>query len=122
MLRVAPAARTEKRMSGEVPEIYWFLFWVGLAVVAFGSALMAGRGGHIAKMRALDILKKYAEQGIEPRPEVAASLLREVGGARPGRPAAAERSERARHLERFCVSAFIAGAAAGIAWWRMDSG
>jgi hypothetical protein len=108
-------------MDGHVPEIYWFLFWIFLTIVAFGSAFMAGRGGHIAKMQALDVLKKYAEQGMEPPPEVAGPLLRQISGMSSDRPLA-QRSERARHLERFCFHAFMAGAGTGVAWWRMAAG
>jgi hypothetical protein len=107
-------------MNEQVPEIYWFLFWIGLAVVAFGGAAKAGIDGHRRRMKALEILKMYAEKGVEPPAAVADPLLQELSEL--PRRTLAEKSERARHLERLAVSAFMAGAAAGVAWWRTDSG
>jgi len=107
-------------MTDQLPEIYWFLFWIALAIVAFGGAAKAGIDGHRRRMKALEILKMYAEKGVEPPAAVSDPLLRELS-AQPRR-VLGEKSERARHLERFAFSLFMAGAAAGVAWWRMDSG
>ena len=48
-------------MDGELPEIYWYLFWVGLAIVveAFGFYMVTVI--HRRNMRVLDLLKSYAE-------------------------------------------------------------
>src|SRR5215831_10341588 len=57
-------------MSGQVPPIFWFLFWVGLSVgvISFGffMAIIIHRGN----MKALEVLRAYAEKGIEPPPAV----------------------------------------------------
>jgi hypothetical protein len=65
-------------MNGEVPQMYWFLFWVGLSigVLSFGffMAIILYRGN----MRALAVLKSYAEKGVEPPPEVLELLTRNM--------------------------------------------
>lgn len=59
-----------------MPAIYWYVFWVGLpiAVEVFGfyMATIIDR----KNMRVLDLLKSYADKGIEP-PAAVAGLLDE---------------------------------------------
>ena len=55
-------------MDDKLPEIYWFLFWIGLALLMGRLAYLGGKSGHDVRMRALDILKMYAEKGTEPPP------------------------------------------------------
>lgn len=55
-------------MDGKLPEIFWYVFWIFLTIVAFGMAHLAGRSAHQTRMKALDILKMYAEKGAEPPP------------------------------------------------------
>lgn len=65
-------------MNGEVPEIYWFLFWVGalVFVMAFASAMMVLVSR--ANTKALALLTLYAEKGIDP-PATLAELLKKPG-------------------------------------------
>jgi hypothetical protein len=65
-------------MEGKLPEIYWYVFWIGLVLIAFGTAYMGGRAGHIRAMKALDILKMYAEKGAEPPPNMVEQLTRQA--------------------------------------------
>jgi hypothetical protein len=83
-------------MSGEVPPVLWFLFWVGLSVgvISFGffMAIIIHRGNMI--------------------------LTRQMGdseGAKAGR----EIGKKAGNFTGLVVSACIAG---GIAWWRLRDG
>ena len=66
-------------MSSQVPPFLWFLFWVGLAigVLSFGffMAIIIHRGN----MKALEVLRTYAEKGIEPPPAVVEMLTRQMG-------------------------------------------
>jgi hypothetical protein len=65
-------------MSGKLPEIYWYLFWIGFVVLAFRMAYLGGRSAHEMHMRALDILKLYAEKGAEPPPAMMDQLAAKV--------------------------------------------
>ncbi len=70
-------------MSGETPEIYWYLLWVGVLAwaVVFSVSMMAilSRG----QMKKLELLKAYVEKGIDPPPALAALLATPCG--KPGR-------------------------------------
>ena len=44
-------------MNGDVPEIYWYLFWVGLAVVIEAFGFYMATIIHRRNMRVLDLLK-----------------------------------------------------------------
>ncbi len=104
-------------MSGHVPDMLWYLFWVALALAmtawVWTMTILTYRG----RMRALEILKTYAERGAEPPPAIAEPLLRQLSE----RSQAARPSPRMRHLTQLCSSLFMAGAAAAIAWWRLEA-
>src|SRR5262245_41870048 len=104
-------------MNGEVHEIYWYLFWVGLAIVveAFGFYMAAII--HRRNMRVLDLLKSYADKGIEP-PAAVADLLSEQVRER-GR--AWKSSARGARLERFVGFLCTACVIGGVAWWLVDA-
>jgi hypothetical protein len=73
---------------------------------------------HRGNMKALEILRAYAEKGIEPPPRVVEMLTRQMsdaGAAQAGR----EIGKKAGNFTGLVVSACVAG---GIAWWRMDAG
>src|SRR6185369_16897804 len=97
-------------MSGAVPPVLWFLFWVGLSVgiLSFGffMAIIIHRGN----MKALEVLKTYAEKGVEPPPAVIEMLTRQMGNSEGAKAGA---------FTGLVVSACVAG---GIAWWRMQAG
>jgi hypothetical protein len=104
-------------MSGQVPEMLWYLFWVALALAmvawVWAMTILTYRG----RMRALEILRIYAEKGEEPPPSVAEPLLRQLSEAGQARRASA----RAQRLSQLVSSLFIAGAAGAIAWWRLSA-
>lgn len=105
-------------MSGGVPPILWFLFWVGLSigVLSFGffMAIIIHRGN----MKALEILRAYAEKGVEPPPAVVEMLARQIGD-NEGKRAGREMGKKAGNFMGLVVAACIAG---GISWWRMSEG
>lgn len=105
-------------MSGAVPPMFWFLFWVGLSagVLSFGffMAIIIHRGN----MKALEVLRTYAEKGIEPPPAVVEMLTRQMGeteAAKAGR----DIGRKAGNFTGLLVAACVAG---GIAWWRVNEG
>jgi hypothetical protein len=108
-------------MEGKLPEIYWYIFWIFLVIIMFGSAYMAGRGGHQARMKALDILKMYAEKGGEPPPAMMEQLTRQA--LEPGQPNAPKKEgSRAALIQGFIGFLFAACFAWGVGWWVKDSG
>jgi hypothetical protein len=96
----------------------WFLFWVGLAVAVLSFGFFMAIIIHRGNMKALEVLRAYAEKGIEPPPAVVEMLTRQMGeteGARAGR----EIGRKAGNFTGLLVAACAAG---GIAWWRMNEG
>lgn len=76
-------------MTGELPEIFWYLFWIGFVILAFRMAYLGGRSGHEKHMKALEILRLYAEKGAEPPPAMMDQLASQVfAEANPRRNAA----------------------------------
>ncbi|HET8712613.1 MAG TPA: hypothetical protein VFM23_02895 [Gemmatimonadales bacterium] len=63
-------------MNGELPEIYWFLFCVGVLIfaIAFATAMMVLSSR--ANSRALALLTLYAQKGIDPPPTLAELLAK----------------------------------------------
>ncbi len=63
-------------MVGEVPQMVWFLFWVGVLafIVVFSIATM--KLVWRRKAKALELLKLYAERGIDPPPTLAELLVK----------------------------------------------
>jgi hypothetical protein len=104
-------------MNGEVPEIYWYLFWVGLAIVVQAFGFFMATIIHRRNMRVLDLLKSYADKGIEPPAAVAELLSEQVND--PGR--AARSTPRGARLEQFTGFLFTACVIGGVAWWLVES-
>ena len=104
-------------MNGEVPEIYWYLFWVGLAIVMEAFGFFMATIIHRRNMRVLDLLKSYADKGIEPPAAVAELLSEQVKD--PGR--AWKSSPRGARLERFTGFLFTGCVIGGVAWWLVNS-
>ena len=75
-------------MEHKLPEIFWYLFWIGFVILAFRMAYLGGKSGYDTKMKALDILKMYAEKGAEPPPAMMEELTRQAfentAPAKPG--------------------------------------
>ena len=53
-------------MLGKLPEIFWYLFWIGFVVLAFRMAYLGGKAGYEVRMRALDILKVSGRRRLAP--------------------------------------------------------
>ena len=104
-------------MNGEVPEIYWYLFWVGLAIVMEAFGFFMATIIHRRNMRVLDLLKSYADKGIEPPAAVAELLSQQVMD--PTR--AWKSSPRGARLERFTGFLFTGCVIGGVAWWLVES-
>lgn len=99
-------------MSGDVPEIYWYVFWVGLAIVMEAFGFYMATIIHRRNMKVLELLRPYAERGIEP-PAGLAELLgdqRHQSGS----------SARGARLQRFVGLLFAACVTAGVAWWLTE--
>jgi hypothetical protein len=104
-------------MNSEVPEIYWYLFWVGLAIVVQAFGFYMATIIHRRNMRVLDLLKSYADKGIEPPAAVAELLSEQVKD--PGQ--AWKSSSRGARLERFVGFLFTGCVIGGVAWWLVES-
>ena len=104
-------------MNGEVPEIYWYLFWVGLAIVVEAFGFFMATIIHRRTMRVLDLLKSYADTGIEPPAAVAELLSEQVMDPTRGWKS----SPRGARLERFVGFLFTACVIGGVAWWLVNS-
>jgi hypothetical protein len=100
-------------MENNLPEIFWYLFWIGFVVLAFRMAYLGGKAGFEARMRALDILKLYAEKGAEPPAAVMDELTKQ----------AFEPQQQARQgamgglLMTFCSFLFMACVSWGVRAW-----
>ena len=104
-------------MNGEVPEIYWYVFWVGLAIVVEAFGFYMAFIIHRRNMKVLELLKSYAAKGIDPPAAVAELLSEQV--SEPGR--AWKSSARGARLQRFIGFLFTGCVIGGVAWWLVDS-
>jgi hypothetical protein len=108
-------------MEGKLPEIYWYVFWIGVVLISFGSAYLAGRSGHERSMKALDILKMYAEKGVEPPPAMMEQVSRQVLDAgKPGQQP--QQNSRAALVQGFIGFLFMACVAGGFVMWLPEVG
>lgn len=107
-------------MEGNLPEIFWYLFWIGFVVLAFRMAWLGGKSGFEARMKALDILKMYAEKGSEPPPAMMEELTRQAFD--PSYPSKTD--ARSGLLMTFCGFLFMACVSWGLREWldgRVDT-
>lgn len=67
-------------MGGEVPKMFWYLFCVSVLalMVVFSITMMMLVSRRNAK--ALELLKRYAERGVDPPPTLAELLAKSPGG------------------------------------------
>lgn len=105
-------------MNGQVPSIFWFLFWVGLSAGVLSFGFFMAIIIHRSNMKALDILKSYAEKGIDPPPVVVEILAKQMGDTEAAQ-AGREVGQKAGNFTGLVIAACVAG---GIALWRMNAG
>lgn len=107
-------------MQGDVTELAWYLLAVGFILFAIVLPIWFGIWtGHRTQLRALDLLRTYADKGEDPPAAVLEAAFRgSTGGAKP----APQRSGRAEQMERFVWAVACAAAAAAVAWWRSAAG
>lgn len=70
----------------DLPEIYWYLFWIGFVILAFRMAYLGGKHGFETRLKAIEVLKMYAEKGTEPPPAMLDQLAKaafEQGSSKP---------------------------------------
>jgi hypothetical protein len=96
----------------------WFLFWVGLSVGVLSFGFFMATIIHRGNMKALEILRAYAEKGIEPPPAIVEMLTRHMSDTEAAR-AGREIGKKAGNFTGLLASSCAAGA---IAWWRMNEG
>ncbi len=112
-------------MSGEVPDMFWFLFWIFLALLCAWMAWQGGKSAHEQRMRALDIMKMYAEKGIEPPASLNDPNFTPTSPPAPPTPGS-KRWKTPKTFDelmhKFGSSVFFAGVMGGLAWWRIDVG
>ena len=102
-------------MAGPVPPILWYL----LCVVAFAVfPLVMVVAIHRHRMKALELLRFYAEKGVEPPPLVTDLLMKQISDSSEKWKS----TTRGSLLHTFGIHLFIACWAGGIAWWRIDAG
>jgi hypothetical protein len=113
-------------MDGSIPPILWYLLLLAFFVwMAVGLSTQSVRD-HRARMRELDILKIYAEKGMDPPDAVAERLIRP--GPKPSAPphhtqwAGPTAGAVADPFAKFGWELFMAGIFGGLAWWRIDAG
>lgn len=100
-------------MDGELPEIFWYLFWIGFVVLAFRMAYLGGKHGFETRLKAIEVLRLYAEKGAEPPPAVMSELARQA--FEHGSPAKPD--SRNGLLMTFCSFLFLACVAWGVRTW-----
>jgi hypothetical protein len=105
-------------MHGKLPEIFWYLFWIGFVILAFRMAYLGGKSGYDVRMRALDILKIYAEKGTEPPPAV----MQELAERALEKPPAVKKDPRYGLLSSFIGFLFMACASWGVRAWLAGAG
>ena len=71
-----------------MPEIYWYVFWVGLVLILTGLFIWGALATQLHQMEVLKILRSYADKGVEPPPALAEQLAKQVlapaAGAKAG--------------------------------------
>jgi hypothetical protein len=108
-------------MNGEVSPMLWYVLIVGFILAGTLGGVFAGVLSHRQKMKALDILRMYAEKGVEPPAGIVDPLARQLFEA-PAKAAAATEAQAAAatagvHLGQFVGGMFAAALCGGVAWW-----
>jgi hypothetical protein len=72
----------------------------------------------LARLKAIEVLKTYAEKGEEPPPGLAEAVHQIGKPPAPAAPPVPRYVPRAEHLAHFAANIVLAIGAAGVAWWR----
>jgi len=107
-------------MGEQLPAVYWYLFWAALAIglMAFGFFDVAMR--HRRNIKALEVLRTYAEKGGEPPPAIAEQLTKQILDSKGAANASPQR-RRDELLGLFIGFVFMASVAAGLHAWLVDT-
>jgi hypothetical protein len=102
-------------MTGSVPPMLWYLLCF-IAFAVFPLVMVVAIHRH--RMKGLEILRSYAEKGVEPPPGVTELLAKQA--SEPGEKW--KTTARGSRLNSFGGFLFIACVFGCIAWWRIDVG
>jgi hypothetical protein len=103
-------------MEGKLPEIYWYVFWCAVFLISMGAMIWGGRNTHKLHMKTLEIMRIYAEKGIEPPPSIMEPLARQI--LDPHKQQAKQQATgQAVLLGKFIGGMSAAALTAGIGWW-----
>jgi hypothetical protein len=102
-------------MMGSVPPMLWYLLCF-IALAVFPLVMVVAIHRH--RMKALEILKSYAEKGVEPPAGLTELLTKQV--SEPGEKWKA--TARGSRLHIFGGHLFVACVFGCLAWWRIDAG
>ena len=95
------------------------MLWYLLAFIALGVfPLVMVVAIHRHRMKALDLLRSYAEKGVEPPAAVTELLTKHV--SEPGEKW--KSTARGSRLQAFVGLVFMACVLGSIGWWRIDAG
>jgi hypothetical protein len=83
-------------MKTGLPQIYWYVFWLVVFLVFCAFQVYVATIRHRRNMKALDILRTYAEKGAEPPPVIADHLAKEILDSDQGWSAAKDASPQQR--------------------------
>jgi hypothetical protein len=110
-------------MNDRLPEIYWYFFWTALVVGLFAFGIFQAMLAHRRNLRALEVLRIYAEKGIEPPAAIAGQLAGQI--LDPDRAAGSNSTAQDRSallLKRFLGFLFAACVSWALLLWLVDTG
>jgi hypothetical protein len=98
----------------DLPEIYWYLFWIGFVILAFRMAYLGGKHGFETRLKAIEVLRMYAEKGTEPPPAMMDQLAKAAFEHGPGKD---RKDSRGGLLPSFIGFLFMACVAWAVHAW-----
>lgn len=106
-------------MNNHLPDLYWYVFFAIAISLTIGVIAYLGTLEHRRRMRALDVLKLYAEQGVEPPAAVTDRLAEQI--LEPEKSPSLSQKRRGALMQGFMGLLYAGCANAGITWWLMDA-
>jgi hypothetical protein len=106
-------------MSGQVPEIFWYLLLAGTLAGTIGYGLYVATIAHRRNMKALEVLKTYAEKGADPPASVVDELAKQT--LAPRTDDASKFQSRSAVLRSFIGFLFSACVTGGLHYWLADT-